>query len=222
MPTALDMPAAPCQLLPETEPTTLGTMRYEGFWASSGTLENIVEVDRIAANPINRTDPTGKFIWFIIIPIVIGGTLFLGGCSPQVDTFPLMDATTLKNAVDVLRPYMAGNPTVRACVNNIESGELRIGVFEPDKKNVGLYQAGDKPYEAIGVSKEAIGKGSTATALTIYAEFIHTKLTGSPHLEDGQAAQDVLNELRDPVLQNLPAGDEHDWIRDHMNYPGAQ
>jgi hypothetical protein len=59
MPTTLDMPATPCQLLPETEPTTIGTMTYEGFWASSGTLENIVEVDRIAANPINKRDPSG-------------------------------------------------------------------------------------------------------------------------------------------------------------------
>jgi hypothetical protein len=59
MVTTLDMPQTPCQLLPETEPTTIGTMRYEGFWASSVTLENIVEVDRIAANPINRTDPSG-------------------------------------------------------------------------------------------------------------------------------------------------------------------
>jgi hypothetical protein len=63
MPTTLDMPATPCQLLPETEPTTIGTMTYEGFWASSVTLEEVVEVDRIAANPINHVDRTGMDIW---------------------------------------------------------------------------------------------------------------------------------------------------------------
>jgi hypothetical protein len=65
MPMTLDMPETPClaPLVPlETERTHTASLRYEGFWATSGTLENIVEVDRIAANPINYTDPSGLLV----------------------------------------------------------------------------------------------------------------------------------------------------------------
>ena len=59
MVTTLDMPHTPCRTLPETERTTIGHGGYEGFWAVSGTWEEVVEVDRIAANPINSRDPSG-------------------------------------------------------------------------------------------------------------------------------------------------------------------
>jgi hypothetical protein len=58
----LDILETPCLAPPvplQTERTHTGSMRYEGFWASSIPLANIVEVDRIAANPINRVDPMG-------------------------------------------------------------------------------------------------------------------------------------------------------------------
>jgi hypothetical protein len=59
MPTTLDMPVNPFRTLPETERTTIGNAVYEGFWAVSGAGWEIVEVDRIAANPINSVDPSG-------------------------------------------------------------------------------------------------------------------------------------------------------------------
>jgi hypothetical protein len=62
MVTTLDMPESPClapPVQPEAERTTISPMAYKGFWAASVTWEEVVEVDRIAANPINHRDPTG-------------------------------------------------------------------------------------------------------------------------------------------------------------------
>jgi hypothetical protein len=69
MVTTLDMPETPCLAPPvpaEVERTTISPMKYEGFWASSGTVEIVVAVDRIAANPINRRDSSGlKIIRYV-------------------------------------------------------------------------------------------------------------------------------------------------------------
>jgi hypothetical protein len=54
----LDMIDAPCQGDPslwESEPTTVGHGGYEGFWASSGAVEIVVDDDRIVRmfDPVN-------------------------------------------------------------------------------------------------------------------------------------------------------------------------
>jgi hypothetical protein len=57
--TTLDMTQEACRTKPEQEPTSIGNYGYDGCWGASGTLEAVVEVDRIVANPINRVDPSG-------------------------------------------------------------------------------------------------------------------------------------------------------------------
>ena len=60
----LDMPELDVrgpQLPPEEGCTTIGHGGYEGFWASSVAVWEVVDDDRIAANPINHRDPTGLY-----------------------------------------------------------------------------------------------------------------------------------------------------------------
>jgi hypothetical protein len=62
MPATLDMfghPRVAASVLPEGERTSVARMAYEGFWAVSGVGWEVVDDDRIAANPINRRDPSG-------------------------------------------------------------------------------------------------------------------------------------------------------------------
>jgi hypothetical protein len=64
MPTTLDM-LETSYLEAESRPQPASTTRapnvYDGCWASSGTLEFVVVHDRLAANPIDRVDPSGMF-----------------------------------------------------------------------------------------------------------------------------------------------------------------
>ena len=58
----LDMPELDVrgpELPPEEGCTTIGNASYEGYWAASVAVGIVVEVDRMAANPINRVDPSG-------------------------------------------------------------------------------------------------------------------------------------------------------------------
>jgi hypothetical protein len=59
MNTTLDMTQEASRTRPETALTGIGNYGYDGRWGASGTLEEVVEVDRIVANPINGRDPTG-------------------------------------------------------------------------------------------------------------------------------------------------------------------
>jgi hypothetical protein len=65
MPTMFDIrkPSYPShQTLWEPAPTMAGTATYEGFWATSGAGWEVVDGDRIAANPINAVDPLGLWV----------------------------------------------------------------------------------------------------------------------------------------------------------------
>lgn len=75
----LDMPELDVrgpQLPPEEGCTTIGNALYEGFWASSVAVGEVVDDDRIADNPINRVDPSGLRINYVDDgPLSVSATL---------------------------------------------------------------------------------------------------------------------------------------------------
>lgn len=203
MHTTLDILEVPCPEHPApTQPlsTTIGTAGYEGFWAASVTWGEVVEVDRIAANPINYVDPSGEAcygMFFLRAPVTMS---FGVGMKDKGFAIEYIPPSNMYKPDDIKLVQAIDTKNVP-----LTSGGGSSGVHGP---HLDVHENGLTATGAIysGVNRYAWGADPTGTHTT--GDFWTWKLPG--YLDGGGGKLGVPAGWNSTAYSDLPGADKPD------------
>jgi hypothetical protein len=118
----------------ESASTAIGHGAYEGFWASSGTVEIVVDDDRIADNPINEVDPSGlaaisagegDSLWNSLYPNGVPGVKAVYGPGAAK-----ANVSQLQKEAEDIDGILSKTSTGQKTLKDLQTGKVRIFLTE--------------------------------------------------------------------------------------------